>query len=150
VSRFVSLVSVHNELRRRHPDLLPRFYRAFPWDRQAEHAPGDDKVSRRPIFQYDGGAFVACVNEKLVETGAELAGQPLDGESHEALAAMRALLESSELWVEFTIERGQVQFINNRQFAHSRTDFKDASEPHLKRHLIRLWTREEGRRSFHG
>src|SRR6266850_2729125 len=150
VSRFVSLVSVHNQLARRHPELLPRFYRAFPWDRQAEHAAGDDKISRRPIFQYDGGAFTACVNEKLVETGAELAGEPLDGESHEALAAMRALLESPELWVEFTIERGQVQFINNRAFAHSRTDFKDASEPHLKRHMIRLWTREEGRRAFHG
>jgi hypothetical protein len=49
-----------------------------------------------------------------------------------------------------TIERGQVQYINNRQFAHSRTDFTDATDPHLKRHMIRLWTREEGRRSFHG
>ena len=50
VSKFVSLVSVHNELRRRHPQLLARLYRAVPWDRQAEHAPGDEKVSRRPIF----------------------------------------------------------------------------------------------------
>ena len=150
VSKFVSLVSVHNELRRRHPQLLARLYRAVPWDRQAEHAPGDEKVSRRPIFQYDGAAFMACVNEKLVETGAELAGERLDDEAREALAAMRALLDSPELWVQFTIERGQVQFINNRQFAHSRTDFTDAYEPHLKRHMIRLWTREEGRRSFHG
>ena len=150
VSKFVSLVSVHNELRRRHPQLLARLYRAVPWDRQAEHAPGDEKVSRRPIFQYDGGAFMACVNEKLVETGAELSGERLDDEAREALVAMRALLDSPELWVQFTIERGQVQFINNRQFAHSRTDFTDASEPHLKRHMIRLWTREEGRRSFHG
>ena len=63
---------------------------------------------------------------------------------------MRALLDAPELRVEFTIERGQVQFINNRQFAHSRTDFTDAPEPHLKRHMIRLWTREEGRRTFHG
>jgi alpha-ketoglutarate-dependent taurine dioxygenase len=81
---------------------------------------------------------------------AELAAEPLDTEGREALAAMRALLDSPELWVEFTIERGQVQFINNRAFAHARTDFKDASEPDLKRHMIRLWTREEGRRSFHG
>src|SRR5947208_2411858 len=48
VSKFVSLVSVHNELRRRHPALLARLYRPVPWDRQAEHAPDDDKVSRRP------------------------------------------------------------------------------------------------------
>src|SRR5437867_5722104 len=54
VSRFVSLVSVHNEMARRHPALLARLYRPVPWDRQAEHAPGDAKVARRPGFQYDG------------------------------------------------------------------------------------------------
>jgi len=43
-----------------------------------------------------------------------------------------------------------VQLINNRAFAHARTDFTDATEPQLKRHMIRLWTREEGRRTFHG
>jgi len=150
VSRFVSLVSVHNEMARRHPALLARLYRPVPWDRQAEHAPGDDKVSRRPVFQYENHAFMACVNEKLIETGADLAGEPLDDEAREALAAMRELLDSPALAVQLTIERGQVQFINNRAFAHARTDFTDAQEPHLKRHMIRLWTREEGRRSFHG
>jgi len=150
VSRFVSLVTVHNELVRRHAPVLPRLYRAFPWDRQAEHAPGDVKVAWRPIFSYDGRGFMACVNDKLIETGAELAGEALDDEARASLTAMRALLDAPELRVEFTIERGQVQFINNRQFAHSRTDFTDAPEPHLKRHMIRLWTREEGRRTFHG
>jgi alpha-ketoglutarate-dependent taurine dioxygenase len=150
VSRFVSLVSVHNEMARRHPALLARLYRAVPWDRQAEHAPGDTKISRRPVFSYDGGAFMACVNEKLIETGAELAGEPLDAEVREALTAMRAILDSPELAVQLTIQRGQVQLINNRAFAHARTDFTDATEPQLKRHMIRLWTREEGRRTFHG
>ncbi|PYO23105.1 MAG: hypothetical protein DMD85_09960 [Candidatus Rokuibacteriota bacterium] len=150
VSRFVSLVTVHNELVRRHAPVLPRLYRAFPWDRQAEHAPGDVKVAWRPIFSYDGRGFMACVNDKLIETGAELAGEALDDEARASLTATRALLDAPELRVEFTIERGQVQFINNRQFAHSRTDFTDAPEPHLKRHMIRLWTREEGRRTFHG
>ena len=149
VSRFVSLCSVHNELRRRHPERLARLYRPFPWDRQAEHAPDDGKTARRPVFRYDGRSLMACFNEKLIATGADLAGDLLDGEGLEALEALRAIVDSPELAVEFTIERGQVQFINNRQFAHSRTDFKDAPEPHLKRHLIRLWTREEGRRSFH-
>jgi len=149
VSRFVSLCSVHNELRRRHLDLLPRLYRSFPWDRQAEHASDDDKTSRRPIFQYDGQTLLACFNEKLIDSGAELTGEPLDSEGREALEAIRKIVDSPELWVEFTIERGQIQYINNRQFAHSRTDFEDAPEPHLKRHMIRLWNREEGRRTFH-
>jgi alpha-ketoglutarate-dependent taurine dioxygenase len=150
VSRFVSLCTVHNELRRRHPDLLPRLYRPFPWDRQAEHAPGDATVTQRPVFQADGHGLTARVNERLIETGAALLGTPVDAEGVEALAAMRAIVDSPALRVELTIERGQVQYLDNRQFAHSRTDFQDAPEPHLKRHLIRIWTREEGRRTFHG
>ena len=150
VSRFVSLCTVHNELRRCHADLVPRLYRPFPWDRQAEHAPDDPKITRRPIFRYDGRFLLACFNERLISSGADLADEPLDGEGCEALQAMQRIVDLPELWVEFTIERGQVQFVNNRQFAHSRTDFTDATEPHLKRHMIRLWTREEGRRSFHG
>jgi alpha-ketoglutarate-dependent taurine dioxygenase len=149
VSRFVSLCSVHNELRRRHPALLPRLYQPFPWDRQNEHAPDDAKVSRRAIFKLDGDRWTAAYNDRLIANGAKLAGETLDAEGTDALAAMDEAVNSPELSLEFTVERGQVQFISNRQFAHSRTEFADAAEPELKRHLIRLWTRPEGRRAFH-
>ena len=149
VSRFVSLCTVHNELRRRHADLLPRLYRPYPWDRQAEHAPDEAKISHRPIFRVDGEQWMACYNERLIQNGAKLQDESLDAEGADALAAMDAVVNSPELSVEFLVERGQVQFISNRQFAHSRTEFVDVAEPMLKRHLIRLWTREEGRRAFH-
>jgi len=149
VSRFVSLCTVHNELRRRHPDLLPRLYRPYPWDRQAEHAPDDSKTGTQPIFQYDGRSLVGRFNERLIEAGAELDGEPLDAQGKDALEAMRLVVDSPDLRVEFTIERGQIQYLNNREFAHSRTDFRDAPEPHRKRHLLRVWTRGEGRRTFH-
>ena len=92
---------------------------------------------------------MAAYNERLIHNGASLAGEPLDAEGVDALAAMDAVVNSPELSVEFVVERGQVQFIGNRMFAHSRTEFADATEPPLKRHLIRLWTRSEGRRAFH-
>jgi alpha-ketoglutarate-dependent taurine dioxygenase len=149
VSRFVSLCTVHNEFRRRHPELLPRLYRPYPWDRQAEHAPDDPKTGAQPIFQHDGRSLVGRFNERLIEAGAELAGEPLDAEGQDALEAMRRVVDSPELRVEFRIERGQIQYLNNREFAHSRTDFRDAPEPNRKRHLLRVWTREEGRRTFH-
>lgn len=150
VSRFVSLVTAHNELRRRHPDLLPRLYRPFPWDRQAEHAPGDERVAWQPVFQYDARGLMCRCNEALIQTGTELAGAPLDAEGREALVAMGAILDNPELCLEFTIERGQIQYLNNYHFAHSRTPFRDAQEPEGKRHLIRLWNRDEGHRTFHG
>lgn len=150
VSRFVSLVTVHNELRRRHPRLLPRLYRPFPWNRQAEHAAGDPRVAAEPVFETDGGTLLARWNHALIESGEALAGAPLDAEGREALAAMRAVAEAPERSVEFTIERGQLQYLDNRQFAHSRTHFRDADEPERKRHLIRIWVRDAGRPTFHG
>jgi len=69
VSRFVSFGTVHNEIRRRRPRVLPRLYRPFPWDRQAEHAPGESKAGAQPVFQYDGRGLVGRFNERLIETG---------------------------------------------------------------------------------
>ena len=149
VSRFVSLLTVHNELRRHHPEVLPRLYRPFPWDRQGEHAPDDSPVGSQPVFAYDGRALVGRFNERLIEAGAELEGVPLDAPARAALDAVRAAVDAPELRVEFTVERGQIQYVNNLEFAHSRTDFRDAAEPDRKRHLIRVWTRAEGRRTFH-
>jgi hypothetical protein len=149
VSRFVSLVSVHNEMLQRHPRLLPRLYRSFCWDRQAEHAPGDATFARQPLFAWDGRTLLGRLNDALVATGQTLAGEALDAEGREALAAVQAIADAPELSIEFTIAPGQLQVLNNRQFAHSRTSFRDADEPEQKRHLLRYWTRERGRRTFH-
>src|SRR5207249_11145548 len=100
VSQVVSLATVHNELRRRRPDLLPRLYRPFPWDRQAEHAPGDDKVAWQPVFHSAGRDLVARYNETLIGNAETLTGAPLDREGREALAGMRAIADSPELRVE--------------------------------------------------
>jgi alpha-ketoglutarate-dependent taurine dioxygenase len=149
VSRFVSLVTAHDEIERRQPALLRRLHERFPWDRQAEHAPDDDKTARQPVFE-SGAAGLRCrYNHSLVENAQELTGRPLDDAGREALSVMSEILNRTALWVEFTIERGQLQYLNNRLFAHSRTPFRDAEEPDRKRHLIRLWNRDEGRRTFH-
>ena len=62
---------------------------------------------------------------------------------------MSAVLNSPAQWVESTIGRGQLQYLNNWLFAHSRTPFRDAADPERKRHLLRLWNRDEGRQTFH-
>jgi alpha-ketoglutarate-dependent taurine dioxygenase len=150
VSRFVSLADAHDTLGRRAPGLLKRLYEPFPFDRQAEHAPEDAKVTWRPVFAERVDGPVCRYNRALIETGGELAGETLDQEGREALDALRELVESPQRWVELTMERGQLQYLDNRRFAHARTPFKDGEGAHQKRHLIRLWNRDEGRRTFHG
>ena len=150
LSRLVSLFTVHNELRRWHPDLLARLYRPFWWDRQTEHAPGDVCVSRHPVCQYDGHTLMVRYYEDYVCNGSRLADEELDTAGTAALAAMRAILDAPENWVEFCVEQGQLQYINNRQFAHSRTAFGDTSGVRSQRHMLRLWNRDEGTAGLEG
>lgn len=151
ISRFVSLVTAHNEMARRFPDLLPRLYRPFAWDRQAEHALGDLPFARRPVYAHQpDGALMARYYEDYVHNGQRLAGEPLDDEGREALLALRGIVDDPAHWVEFRVERGQLQYINNRQFAHSRTAFKDSPDGSRRRHMIRLWNRSEGTPDLEG
>jgi uncharacterized protein YchJ len=65
-----------------------------------------------------------------------------------ALRALADVLGDTRLWMEFTIARGQLQYLNNREFVHFRSEFKDDGTH--TRHLIRLWFREGGRRFYDG
>ena len=143
LSRFASLVTAHHELRRRRPDLLARLYQPFDWDRQGEHAPDAPRVSRQPVFEYERGTLASRYYEDYMRNGSKLAGAELDDEGVRALEAMREIVDDPASWVEFRIEKGQLQYLNNRQFAHSRTAFTDAG-PGQGRHMLRLWNRDEG------
>ena len=143
-NRVASLLTAHNDLQRQHPDLLARLYRPFWWDRQAEHDPHDAKYSAHPVYEFDGHTLSARYYDDYVVHGYKLAGEPLDQVGVAALTAMRSIIDAPENWVEFHTEKGQFLYVNNRQFAHSRTAFTDLPEPHLHRHILRLWNRNDG------
>lgn len=144
LSRFASLVAAHDQLLRQHPRALARLYRPFHWDRQAEHAPDDPAFSTHPVFARDGRALVARYYEDYIVNGGRLAGEPLAPDGLEALAALRAIIGAPGNWIEFRVERGQFQYLDNRRFAHSRTGFRDAPEAGVQRHMLRFWNRDEG------
>ncbi len=148
ISRFCSLYTVHNEMLRRHPRQLARLYRPFYYDRQAEHAPGAPKVAWTPCLRYEGGRLRARFAPFLIHKGYGLMETPLDTEAEDALEALADVMKDTRLWMEFTIERGQLQYLNNQEFAHYRSEFKD--DETRKRHLVRLWFRESGRRFYDG
>src|SRR5262249_52388420 len=94
--------------------------------------------------------LIARYYEDYVCQGSRLAGEALDTEGTAALAAMRAIVDAPENWVEFRVEHGQLQYINNRQFAHARTAFGDTPGVRSPRHMLRLWNRDEGTPALEG
>lgn len=144
MSRLVSLVAAHNEMHQHHPDLIERLYHPFIWDCQAEHGPDDTPYSFHPVFAYDGEQLSVRYYDDYIHKGYALAGEALDAQGQEALEALQTIVNDPDHGMEFRIDRGQLQFIHNRQFAHARTRFHDDSAASMPRHLIRCWYRNEG------
>lgn len=150
LSRFCSLYTLHNRLLAQCPDLLKRLYEPMFFDRQAEHEPGAPKTSWAPFFALRGDQFFARANVSLVRAGYKVAGQEMDGVLAEALEAVERVSRSEDLWYEAPIERGQMQYLNNRHLGHYRSEFHDNPDPALKRHLFRTWHRSSGSRAYDG
>ena len=150
LSRFCSLHTLHNRLLDECPSLLKRLYEPMYYDRQAEHAPGAPKTSWAPFFALAGDRFAARANVSLVRNGYKVAGQEMDDVLAEALEAVERISRSEDLWYEAPIERGQMQYLNNRHLGHYRSEFHDNPDPALKRHLFRTWHRNSGSRAYDG
>jgi len=150
VNGVVSLYAAHEEMRRRHPDLLARLHEDFLFDRQREHAPDDNKVLAHPIFELLGDRLIGRLSRFQVMNGYQLAGKEMDPVGKAALDAFEAIMNDEHLRHDFVFEPGQIQIINNTALGHMRTGFRDWPEPERKRHLIRLWLRDHGKPFYNG
>ncbi|HZK88981.1 MAG TPA: TauD/TfdA family dioxygenase [Stellaceae bacterium] len=148
-SRVLSFHTVHNRLLARHPELLPRLYRRFWFDRQREFFPGEPATFSAAVFE-EGEELRARFSVHQINSGYTMQGEPIDNEGAAALAAMLEAFEDPELPIDFEFQPGEIQFVDNRTLGHSRTEFEDHPEPERRRHLVRLWLRDHGRRAYTG
>lgn len=150
VTRFCSLYEVHERMRARHPWLLRRLYQPVYLDRQGEHAPGAPELLWAPVFRSTGDRLVARLVPDLVRSGYEIAGEPMDEPLAEALDRLLGILAEGDLWVEFALRSGELQYANNLECAHYRSAFVDDRGGGPRRHLVRLWLRESGGPAYDG
>jgi alpha-ketoglutarate-dependent taurine dioxygenase len=150
ISSIVSFYTVYNEMLARHRKLVDRLYRPYLFDRQREHAPDDPKVLSHPLFEYSGERLVCRLSHRQVVNGYRLAGQEVDAEGLEALETLERTMMEPRFAREFFFEPGQIQIVDNIRLGHRRTGFTDYPEEDRKRHLIRLWLRDRGRRFYNG
>jgi hypothetical protein len=143
-SLVASLATVHNRLRVTHPELLRRLYRPFYWDRQAEHAPEDDKATWLPVFAWDGERLRVRYYDDYVHSGYALMRKELDAEGAAALTAMQETIDSPEVFAEFRLVPGQILFCNNHLVAHGRSAFTEKGATPKGRLMLRFWLRPQG------
>ena len=146
-SRVISWHTVIEEMRRTRPELVGRGFRAFLHHRQQQHAPGAPEVISKPLFFHDGGLRV-CYSSRTVRTGYETAGDPMDTEGLRFLDAMDEILARDNLKFQFSMASGQMQFINNWELGHERTEYRDSVDADKKRCMIRIHMRNHGNPDF--
>ena len=148
-SRVISFHTVYNALLTRSPERFERLCRPFWFDRQREYRPGEEPTFAAPVFENDG-ELRARFSAHQINGGYALRGEPVDSDGEAAIAALLDLFEEDNLFIDFDLEPGQMQFVHNRALGHSRTAFVDYREPDRRRHLVRLWMRDHGRRAYPG
>jgi alpha-ketoglutarate-dependent taurine dioxygenase len=148
-SRVVSFHTVCNLLLARYPDRLQRLYQPFWFDRQREYGPGESAIFSAAVLE-NTGELKARFSAHQINGGYALRGEPIDSQGEAAIAALFEIFDDDRLSVDFDLEPGQIQFVHNRVIGHCRTAFVDHPEPDRKRHLVRLWMRDHGRRAYPG
>jgi len=150
VSRFCSLYTVHQRMLEHSPDLLARLYQPMLYDRQKEHREGAEPVCLAPYFSWRNNRLFARANSSLVRKGYEVVGETMDGVLRDALDAIDEVSSAQDLWFEAALQPGQIQYLNNHEIGHYRSEYQDFDEQERKRHLYRLWHRQEGSSSYDG
>jgi alpha-ketoglutarate-dependent taurine dioxygenase len=143
-------LAAHNHFRVHRPDLLRRLYAPFYRDHQRYQAADAAATNVRPVFASEDRGVRIRFNARHIFRGYEKTGQTLDALGTEAVAAMDGFLSAPENRLDFALERGQIQILNNRVIVHGRTPYQDHAEPEHRRHLVRLWLRAGDRRQFRG
>ena len=144
LSRFCSLYTVHERMEERYPGELRRLYQPVHFDRQAEHASDEAKTSLAPMFTWRDNRLRCRANSSLVRKGYKVGGHEMDTLLQNALDAIDEVTASEDLWIEAPLSRGDVQYLNNHELGHYRSDFIDYDDQSKKRHLFRLWHRVSG------
>ena len=124
-----------------YPEALERLYRGYVFHRRGEEKPGDLPYTpyRVPVYSHIEGKVSARYVRTYVEAGEAAAGRPMGGAELAVLDRFEEVTKRPELMLEFTLQPGEMYFINNYTILHARTAFEDFEEEDRRRHLLRLW-----------
>lgn len=150
VSKAISFHTLHEILRREDPELLERLYQPIWWDRHREFGPDELPYVANPVFETAHGRLLARFSNYNIRGGYRIRGEAPDPVLERALQRLVALFATPELQCRFSMQSGQIQYVNNRAIGHARSEFEDGDTPDQRRHLVRLWLRDGGRSRYAG
>jgi hypothetical protein len=142
LSRVASAAAVWNVFLKERPDLLPALLDGFRLYLTRDDRTGESAVTalKIPVFTLDPDDLLHCTFiEELARSGVEKGGENWSPAGREALAFFDAVTQREDIFLDMNIERGDIQFLNNRTTIHGRTDYIDWPESERRRLMFRVW-----------
>ena len=142
VTKLISSLTIHNEILKARPDLLPALYQGFFYATEAT----DKEITTIPIpiFSLREGLVSCMFLSRYIRKAATLMGVDLPPDLEEGIQLFERTALRDDLSVEFMLEAGEMLVCHNFSTLHSRTPFTDSERK--KRYLLRLWlTLSDGR-----
>jgi hypothetical protein len=142
-SRIASAVTLHNEILARRPDLMAELVKDFYWSWIGEAPPGSEPWYLMPVFSFEDGYLCVRGVSSHIYKSRQLPGvPPFTDKQVEALDFFKEVV--NEIAFDMAFDQGDIQILHNPVTLHSRRGFEDWPEPARKRHLLRLWIRDDG------
>lgn len=147
-SRFVSALTIYNEILALRPDLMQILMRGFRYHLRGEQADGEEPITsfRVPVFSRCDDAMSCVYLRAFIDMAAEDLGVPLSDAETNALDLFEAIAARADLRLSLELQPGDAYVANNYTILHSRTAFEDHPEPDRRRHFLRLWLKADARR----
>lgn len=143
-SRIASAVTVHNYMAEHHPALLKVLENGLylkRTDEDGKYATRTFSENRIKFFNESNGEFISYLPTGYARLCEKSGERPYTPEESEALFQVRQASRMPEHYLDMGFADGDIQFLNNRNMVHGRTDYVDAQELSQRRHLLRMWLR---------
>jgi hypothetical protein len=146
-SRVVSSVTLYNEMLKRNPEYVADLCEDFFWTLHGEVSPGGDPWYKMPVFTFSDGQFSARGASTHARKAQDLPGvEKWSDLRNQAVALFQELTQ--ELAADLPFEQGDLQILNSHVTLHSRRPYEEWPEIERKRHLFRLWLRNDDLRAL--
>ena len=139
-SKIVSSRAVHDEMMRLRPDLVDELRATLYWDRQDDHAPGEQPwFALPPVFDLNGEPRIFYVGWYIRNAQRHADVPRLTARQLEAMELLESIANDPSFHLEMDFAPGDIQFLNNGAILHAREAYEDHEDPDRRRHLLRLW-----------
>ena len=139
-NQIVQSEEVEQVIRKERIDLHTILSQKFPYKTHTIDGANPLPYCEQPIFSNRDGFFACSYLRVLIDRADQDPLCPdLNDIQKEALDFLDSVCERKELQSCFTLQKGDMLFLNNWTTLHRRTAFQDHDVPSQKRHLLRIW-----------